>query len=313
MVLFDFHSTPFLAYLEFCFDQTDLTYTTDPKMPFTILALDYVVKDISSLPKTKSIVFFMQQEEVDFVNAWGKKSKKSKSYLDQLQNFLARCNLVLVSHEGIATLVRQITKTSIGVVPQELPIINISRARQELYQRYQISKRKKKILILDQHYRYTKWIYILAKKYPKYNFLYLGYVREKDQLKRTREAFEQLPSNVSKIKYFDFDTFSDLCKMSKLIISFDDLIEQFAYLSLILFFQKDFILKKTFYYEQYLEHKVNCYFFDTAEQFYTLVPNLLEDKIKHVGEQGYQLVKQNSFEQVVQKYKFYFQMLEEKQ
>jgi len=62
----------------------------------------------------------------------------------------------------------------IDVIPNELPIINISRNTKDIYDKYELRKRRKKIIVIDLYYDYLSYMYELGFRYPKFDFIYVG-------------------------------------------------------------------------------------------------------------------------------------------
>ncbi|MEI3499203.1 MAG: hypothetical protein V8Q71_01650 [Bacilli bacterium] len=103
-------------------------------------------------------------------------------------------------------------------MPKEIPVINISKNNKDIYNKYKIKRRVKKIIVVDNEYKNIEKLYVLANTYPKYNFIYFGYRPDYLISKKQRDMINNLPSNVTLIKYNDLNVFSDVCKISDIVI-----------------------------------------------------------------------------------------------
>ncbi len=307
MVLLQIKNKQWLSKLVTYFDHNDIEYTTNPDSEYDMVlfmeltdSVFYKIKE-----KDKKVFFLSYLEEQKIFEATIKNNSRSRAYLKKISRFLRCCDTVIVSQIGMQKLIRKISDKKIDIIPYELPVINVSLTLKELYQKYSLSKKKKKILILDSEYRYLKWVNVIAYHYPKYQILYLGYAPDYSLSEQKRELLHHLKENVLLIKYFDFASFSDLVKISSIVISVDSLIKDHSYLDLILFFGKPLLIMETNFYSDYLIDSKNCYMFHTGKTLCDKLAGMITGQYPPVTEFGYQLIKGNNEKEILKKYSNY--------
>lgn len=304
MLLLQIKNKLWLSKLVTYFDHIDLEYTTNPDHDYDMVLFmeftDSVFYKIKQ--KDKKVVFLSYLEEEKIYEATIKNNSRSRSYLKKATRFLRCSDTVIVSQIGMQKIVEKISNKKIAIIPYELPIINVSLTPKELYQKYSLAKRKKKILFLDSEYQYLKWVNELAHRFPKCQILYLGYMPDYQLSESKQQLLHHLKENILLIKYFDFATFSDFVKISSIVVSSDNLIKDHSYLELILFFGKPFLIKETKFYCDYLVDSKNCYTFTNGKAMLDKFCGLMDETIPSVTESGYQLIKENNEREVLKKY-----------
>lgn len=289
--------TKTISYLE----STSLSYTTDLKVEYEYIIIaevnSKVIKLLDNLDlKTKKIVFLSYLEEENIL-----KNKIS----DKLNQILNKCYKIIVSLPSIKNILKKKVKNDIVVIERELPIINISKSNSDIYNKYKISKRKKKILLFDFDYNNIDIIHEIALKYNKINFVYIGFKSDYLIKEKQLNLLYNMPKNVSFVKYFDFNILSDLVKISHLIINFEDIKFNIEYLYMILIFKKQLLIKESIKYEDYLINSKNAYIYTDNKDLLIRLNKILSDRVANLSDNGYLLIKDNNFNEIAKKYSFY--------
>lgn len=277
-----------------------LSYTTDLKVDFEYLlvaeANNKIINFIDNHDlKNKKLIFITYLEEEKIL---------LNKINDKLFKLLSNCYKIIVSLPSIKEILNKKIKNDIIIIEKEIPIINISKSNSDIYNKYKISKRKKKILLLDSDYNNIQIAHELALKYNKINFIYVGF--KSDYLIKNKELnlLYNLPKNVSCVKYYDFNILSDLVKISYLVINFEELLE-INYLYMILLFKKQLLMKESTLYKKYLINSKNCYLFKDNKDLMIRLNKIIESRVSNLTDNGYLLIKNNTFNDIVKKYSFY--------
>lgn len=287
--------TKTINYLE----NASLSYTTDLKVEYEYLLIaessSKVIKLINNI-KNKKIIFITYLEEKNIL--------KNKN-IDKLYKILNKCYKIIVSLPSIKNILKSKIRNDIVVIEHEIPIINISKSNNDIYNKYKISKRKKKILLLDFDYNNIEIIKEIALKYNKINFVYIGFKSDYLMKEKNINLLYNMPKNVSFVKYYDFNVLSDLCKISFLIINFEDIKFKIEYLYMILLFKKQLLTKENLLYSDYLINSKNSYIFKDNKELLIRLNKIIDGRVSNLTDSGYLLIKDNTFSGIVKKYSFY--------
>lgn len=294
--------TKMLSYL----DELDLNYTTDINSNYDTLLIAEPSKKINEFISkiNKNIIFITNLEEYKIIKHHQGKGKNSKNYFINLTKILNRCSRIIVTMPSIKNILEKTVKREIIIIEKEIPIINISKSNKDIYDKYGISKRKKKILILDDNYEYVNYVYELASNYPKFEFIYIGYESTYLLNEKNKELIDVMPKNVVKIKYIDLNIYSDLCKISdiNILLNYDI---NYEYLYTILLFKKQLLVKESYYYEDYLINSKNSYIFKNKEELLLRFKKIIDERVSNFTEVGYDLIKNNTRKDILKKYNSY--------
>ena len=294
--------TKIINYIE----NAGISYTTDLNVEFEYLIIAETSNKVlnfinNDLYKNKKIIFITYLEEEKIII----NSKKNKLNNEKLFNLLNKCYKVIVSLPSIKNILKKIINTDIVVIEKELPIINISKSNNDIYNKYKISKRKKKITIIDLNYNNIKIIYELSLKYKKFNIVYVGFKPDYLIKENDLNLLYNMPKNVSFVKYYDFNVISDICKVSHLIINFEELNLDIKYLYMILLFKKQLLMKENILYSDYLINSKNSYLFKDNKDLLIRLGKIIDGRVSNLTDNGYLLVKDSTFNEIVKKYSFY--------
>ena len=268
-------------------DNTNINYTTDINDNYDRILIAESNSKIKNIidKSNKKIVFITYLLEKDILN------NKINSNLIKILN---SCYLIITSLPSIKNILSEKVNCKIVIIEKELPIICFSKSN-DIYNKYNINKRKKKITILDSNYNNINKVKDIAIKYPKYNFIYVGY--------NSKKNITNLPKNISLVKYYNIYILSDLFKISYLIVSFDTI--DIDYLNIILLLKKQFIIKQSKLYEDYLINSKNAYIFNDYDDLLIRLNKIFNNRVANLVENGYSLIKNNTFDEIVKKLDYY--------
>lgn len=293
--------TKVLSYL----DELQIPYTTDIESDFEYLIIaefSNKVKQILEENPNKKCILLGELEEKKMLLCMHKTTKTCKNYMNRMKQICSRCNRIIVTMPSLVSLFRRKLKTEVIWIPNELPIIHISKSNKDIFEKYRISKKNKTILILDFDYKHLEEVVSLALQYPKYQFILLGFEPEYLLSKKSKILYHTLPSNVMSQKYINFNIYSDLCKVSWLVIYYyNDSLER-DYLSITLLFKKQLLIEYHPYYQDYLINSKNAYLFQNKEELLLRFKKIVENRVSNLTDQGYDLIIQNTHKEILKKW-----------
>lgn len=284
--------TKIISYL----DKTELKYTTDFNSEYDYIIIssfrNKILNFINNINlKNKKIIYLTYLDEDKIIN-----NKMNEEYY----NLLDKCYKIIVSLPSIKKFLETKIKSNISIIEKELPIININKKDSDIYNRYNISKRKKKILLLDFNYKNIDTIYEIAINNSNYNFIYVGFKSDYQINNKSLTLLYNMPNNVTMIKYYDFYILIDLIKLSYLIINFEKINIDNIYMIFLL--KKQLLTKYDKLYEDYLINSKNSYIFKNKKELILRLNKILNDRVANLSDNGYFLIKDNTFNNIVKKY-----------
>ena len=285
--------TKTITYLE----KSDISYTTDLNVEFEYVIISSYTKKIKEFInnidlKTKKLIYITYLDEEKIL-----KNKISNDFY----KIMKKCYKIIVSLPSIKNILNKKINNEICIIEKELPIINISKKDSDIYNKYNINKRKKKILILDFDYNNIDIIHDLALKYLKYNLIYVGFKPDYKIKEKKLNLLYNMPKNISFVKYYDNNVLSDLIKVSNLVINFEEYLN-INYLYMILLFKKQLLMKDSIKYEDYLINSKNSYIFVDNKDLMIRINKILEGRVANLTDNGYMLIKDNTFIDISKKY-----------
>lgn len=290
--------TKVLSYL----DEINLPYTTDIEAEYEVLVIaecSNKVKNFIQERNPKKIIFFTVLEESKILRYSKRQTKTGKNYLLQLQQLCNKCTRIVVTMPAISNFLKKKIKREILTLPRELPIIAISKSNKDIFNQFHLVKRSKKILVIDLYYEHLKEVNILALKYPKCQFILVGYQVEYLLSSKNKEYLHTLPSNVVRQKYFDINLYSDLCKVSWLVVYFYHADLNMQYLDVTLLFKRQLLLENHFYYQDYFVNSKNAYMFQTMEELLLRFKKIMEERVANLTDNGYELITKNQHKEIL--------------
>lgn len=286
-------------------NKAGINYTTDLDSDFSYILLAEInsktLKFIEEHPGRK-IIFMTELEESKILYHFTSDKKSSKNYRNRYLSFISKCHKLIVSMPYFKGLFSKYCK-QIEVIPNSLPIINISRTTKDIYDKYNLSKRRKKIIVIDLYYDYLSYIYELGIRYPKYDFIYVGYKSKYLLTKKEKIILNDITSNISYISYIDFNIYSDLCNISYLIIDFNSYKVDRDYLYITLLLKKQLLLYDVSLYHDFLVPSKHCYFFKDKDELLMRLDKIINIRVMNLSENGYDLIKRYTVDEIVKKYR----------
>lgn len=283
----------------------DIPYTTDLNKDFSyILLAELNSKTIKFVDQysDRRVIFMTHLEENKIFHHFISNQKRSRTSRNRYHSFFHRCYKLIVSLPYFKTLFKN-DCNQIDVIPFELPMINISRNTKDIYEKYHLSKRRKKIIVIDFYYEYISYMYDMVVRYPKFDFIYVGYQSSYLLTKKEDGMLNDLSSNVFYIPYIDFNMFSDLCKVSYMVIDFTSYLLDRAYLYMTFLLKKQLLLFDVSLYEDFLVPSKHCYMFKTKEELFLRMDKIIDERVMNLAEVGYDLIHTFTMNEITKKYR----------
>ena len=305
MILVYIQKYSFLTKVIQYLNQADIQYTTDLNANFTYILLaemnSKTLKLINEYPD-KKIIFMTHLEENKMLHYFESNQKRSRMYRNRYHSFFCKCYKLIVSLPYFKILCKK-DCDQIDVIPYEIPIINISRNTRDIYQKYHLNKRKKKIIVIDLYYDYVEFMYDMAVRYSNFEYIYMGYQPAYMLTKKQNIFLKKIPSNVTHIPYFNENIFSDICKIGYIVIDFTSYLLSRSYLYISLSFKNQLLLLDMPIYQDFLIPSKHCYFFRTKEELLLRLGKIIDDRTMNLTDVGYDLIRNYTFYEIVQKYR----------
>lgn len=286
-------------------DLANISYTTDINdFSEYILVADMSHKTSDFIRKNNGskIIFMTELEEYKMYDNMTSNSKKSKSYINMLNQFLNGCYKVITSNLYIKKMISKNNK-NVYYIPCLLPTIAISKSNKEIYSKYSLPTRRKKIMIVDILYKHIDALFLLSEKYPHYHFIYIGYSSDYNLTARTKNFKKMLGSNITYIKYVDLTIFSDLCKVADIVVYYESFQLDREYLYVPLLFKKILLVEDILWYQDYFISSKNAYLFKNNNMLDLKLSKIFEHRVMNLTENGYMLVQNCDLESTLKKYR----------
>lgn len=283
-------------------DYINKEYTLDINSEYEYVLIADINKKSIEISKNKKVILITYLFEKKIYKSFIKNNKQNREFKNRLINCINKFNKVIVSIEYIKELLEDKTSTEIITINKELPSINIGNTKY-LYDIYKIKKRRKNILFIDFEYEGLENISVLALKYPKLNFLYLGFKPYYNMQKKEKKIHDNLPSNIYKIKYYDINIFCDILKLSDIVINESNILFDMNYLYSILILKKKF-LSKNIVYKNLLDNK-HIYMYENQKELILKFSKIFEERLADISINAYDYVVNNTFFQIAKKYSIY--------
>lgn len=310
MILVYMENIDFMRKIINYLDNTNVKYTTNLNNNYDYILIAELNNKVINFAKEqyqigKKIIFLSYLEEKNISFYYQRKSKKSKDYLKKLNDILLITSKVFVHFEATRKIITENKEIPVIIVPKEIPVINISKNNKDIYNKYKIKRRVKKIIVVDNEYKNIEKLYVLANTYPKYNFIYFGYNPDYLISKKQCDMINNLPSNVTLIKYNDLNVFSDVCKISDIVIFLEDYGINIDYVYITLLFKKQLVIKENKLFEDLFINSKNAYTFKSKEDLLLKFKKIVNNRVANLTDVAYFLIKDNTFDEIIKKYNAY--------
>ena len=294
----------FLTKIIYYLDMASINYTTDLDSDFSyILFAEVNMKTLKMMDEypDKKFIFITHIEENKIFHHFTSNNKRSTTIKNKYHSIFKRCYKLIVSLPYFKNLFLNDCHF-IDVIPKTLPIINISRSTKDIYEKYELKKRRKKIVIMDINYDYISYLHDLSYRYPKFDFIYIGYKSKYLLTKKEKSLISDMNINVKYIPYVDLNIFSDLCKVSYMVIDFNSYILDRNYLYMILLLKKQLMLYENVLYDDFLIPSKHAYFFKDKDELFLRFDKIIQTRVMNLSENGFDLIKGFSTFDIVKKY-----------
>lgn len=288
--------TKILSYL----DYNNKNYTLDINSEYEYVVIADINKKSLEIANGKKIILIAYLLEEKIYRVFTKNNKQNREFKNRLIRNIDSFYKVIVSLEAIKRLLLTKTSTNIITINYEIPTINLTNNKY-LYDTYKIKKRRKNILFIDFEYEGLNNIYNLSLKYPKYNFIYLGFKPYYNMTKKEKSIIDKLPDNIYKIKYYDLNIFCDVLKISDFIINESNIMLDIKYLYAIFILKKRFLTKNNILIHDLIDSK-HLYVYDDTKELMIKFSKIMEDRLANITENAYDYICDNTFTLISKKY-----------
>ena len=282
-------------------DYANKDYTLDINDNYEYVLIGDINKKSIEISKNKKVILITYLFEKKIYRSLTKNNKQNREFKNRLINNINNFKKVIVSLDTIKNLLQDKTNTEIVTINKELPVINISNTKY-LYDIYKIKKRRKNILFIDFDYEGLNKVNSLALKYPKLNFLYLGFKPYYNMTKKEKNLYNNLSENIYIIKYHNINIFCDILKISDIVINESNIIFDIDYLYGILILKKKFLSKNIF--TNLIDNK-HIYTYDNEKELILKFSKIYEERLADISINAYDYIINNTFFQVAKKYSIY--------
>lgn len=288
--------TKIISYLDYAKKE----YTLDINSKYEYVVIADINKKSIEISKGKKIILITHLLEEKIYRVFTKNNKQNREFKNRLINNVNNFYKIIVSMDGIKELLESKTSTKIITINKEIPTINITNNKY-LYETYKIKKRRKNILYIDFDYEGLNNIYELSLKYPKFNFIYLGFKPYYNLTKREKGILNKLPNNIYKIKYYDLNIFCDILKISEFVLNESNIMLNVDYLYAVFILKKKILSKNNIMFCDLIGSK-HLYLYDDLKELLIKFNKMLEDRLADITFNAYDYICNNTFTEISNKY-----------
>lgn len=171
-------------------------------------------------------------------------------------------------------------------IPPIIPNI-ITKKNKLIYDKYHLTKNKKRIIIIDLYLEHLKEIEQIIEIYKKYEIIYIGYRNLK---KEEKNKINNL--NIIWIKYIDLDSYNDLCNIADIAIIYSLIDIKYLYIT-ILTHTELFLIEDNIY-SNYLIASKHYYSFKNIDELIIKLNKFLLGRTSSLNDNAYFLIEQNN-------------------
>ena len=293
----------FLSKMIYYLKSAGIKYTTDLNSSYSsILIAEVNSKTIKLIEENydKQIIFVTHLEEKKILRSFSSNNKHSIEVRYKYIKFLKKCNKLIVSIPYFKNILCGYCN-NIDVIPHVM--VKFNQGFKNIIEIYSLSKRKKKVIIIDLYYDNVEYVYNLVNKYSKLEYIYIGYKPDYLLSKKKLELLHKLPPNIVYIPYIDLFVLQDLLKVSNIVIDFDSYSIGIEYMYLINTMRKYYLLFDNVLYKNLLVPSRNCYCFNSLEEFISRFDKIINGRVMNLADNNFELMKSFTFEEVIKKYR----------
>ena len=303
MIFVYIENSSFLSKIIYFLQCSGIKYTTDLNSSYSsILIAEVNHKTIKLIEENydKQIIFITYLDENKILRCFNSNNKRSIEVRNKYSSFFRKCNKLIVSLSYFKNILSEYCY-NIDVIPHIM--IPFNQGLKNINERYSLNKRKKKVIIIDLYYDNLEYIYNLTNKYPKFEYIYIGYKPSYLLSNKKLELLHKLPSNVIYIPYIDLFVLQDLLKVSYIVVDFNSYKLGIEYMYLIIMMRKYYLLFNNVLYRDLLIPSKNCYCFNELEEFISRFDKIVNGRVMNLSDNNFELIKSFTFEEVIKKYR----------
>ncbi|MEG2848384.1 MAG: hypothetical protein RR904_06440, partial [Bacilli bacterium] len=225
MVLVYIENSQLLSKVIMLLENSKIIFTTDFNDNYDILLVAQFNKRTVKMVRNnyflkKKIVFLTYLEESKININYNSNNKLSTDYQINLNDFLNLFDLIIVSLPYFKKLLNKNINRNIIVIEKTVSLFD-----DNVYSRYKLNKRRRKILYLDNKFDYITDFFKIALSNPKMDFIMIGFLPDYYLTKYKKQLLMNKPNNVKCIKYYDDLVLNELIKIVDCIIYTDKVID----------------------------------------------------------------------------------------
>lgn len=248
-------------------DLINIPYTTNVKEKYHTVLITDINSRILKIIKNKKVILYTNYIEEKILT----------------KKFLIPSSL----HSKIITSLSILKKRNDTVfIPNPIPKFT-TKKNKLIYEKYHLSKNKKRIIIIDLYLEYLNQIEKIIGQYPKYEIIYIGYRNLK---KEEKQKINNL--DIVWIKYIDLDSYNDLCNISDLAVVYSQVPIMYLYMT-ILSHTELFLIEDNIY-SNYLIASKHYYSFVDTDQLILKINKLLNNRTSSLNDNAYFLIEKNT-------------------
>lgn len=278
--------TKMVTYLDYC----NLEYTTDVNSNFkTLIIAQNNKKSLELIKRAKKVIYIAYLDELKISNSYLKKGKKYSIYKNKMLDFFTKCHLIITS---LPALKKIMGNKKVLTIPIENLCIGI--CKNKIF-----NLGKKVITIIDSNYKYLETCFELVNKFPNFQYELIGY--NPNLNKKEKALINDVPKNLKMRKYCNERLLQNYISNSSLVIFFDNILDSFDYLNICLNLKKNLLVLDSELCRDYLIDNKNSYLFN-IDNILKKFNRIISNRVCNLGIEGYNLVKDNTFINIADKF-----------
>ena len=248
-------------------DLINISYTTNIKEKYHMVLITDINSRILKIIKNKKVILYTNFIEEKILN--------KKFLMPPIERLKIITSLSILKK-----------RNDVLFIPPIIPNI-ITKKNKLIYDKYHLTKNKKRIIIIDLYLEHLKEIEQIIEIYKKYEIIYIGYRNLK---KEEKNKINNL--NIIWIKYIDLDSYNDLCNIADIAIIYSLINIKYLYIT-ILTHTELFLIEDNIY-SNYLTSSKHYYSFNNIDELIIKLNKFLLGRTSSLNDNAYFLIEQNN-------------------
>ena len=248
-------------------DLISISYTTNIKEKYHTVLITDINSRILKIIKNKKVILYTTFIEEKILN--------KKFLMPPIERLKIITSLSILKK-----------RNDVLFIPPIIPNI-ITKKNKLIYDKYHLTKNKKRIIIIDLYLEHLKEIEQIIEIYKKYEIIYIGYRNLK---KEEKNKINNL--NIIWIKYIDLDSYNDLCNIADIAIIYSLINIKYLYIT-ILTHTELFLIEDNIY-SNYLTSSKHYYSFNNIDELIIKLNKFLLGRTSSLNDNAYFLIEQNN-------------------